>query len=54
MAEERKVLSPILDYCLNASYAEMKFNVPFVWKTAGKILLFLLLIIGLVLYFLLK
>ena len=53
-AEARKILSPILDYRLNASYAEMKFNVPFVWKTAGKMLLILLLIIGAILYFLLK
>ena len=53
-AETRKILFPILDYRLNASYAEMKFNVPFVWKSAGKILLILLLIIGVVLYFLLR
>ena len=52
-AEARKILFPILDYRLNASYAEMKFNVPFVWKSAGKIAL-LLLIIGTILYFLLK
>ena len=49
MPEQRKILDPILDYRLNASYAEMKFNVPFVWKTAGKLLLILLLIIGTIL-----
>ena len=53
MPEERKVLFPILDYRLNASYAEMKFNVPFVWKGGAKILL-LLLSIGLVVYLLLS
>ncbi len=52
MPEERKVLFPILDYRLNASYAEMKFNVPFVWKGSAKILL-LLLAIGLAVYLLL-
>ena len=52
-AEARKILSPILDYRLNASYAEMKLNVPFVWKFAGKVLL-ALLAVGTVLYFLLK
>ena len=36
--EQRAVLEPILDYRLNASYANMNFNVPFVWKSAGKIL----------------
>ena len=53
-AEARRILPPILDYRLNASYAEMKFNVPFVWKSAGKMLLILLLIIGMILYFLHK
>ncbi len=53
MPEEREVLFPILDYRLNASYAEMKFNVPFVWKGGAKILL-LLLSIGLVVYLLLS
>ena len=42
LPEQRKVLDPILDYRLNASYANMSFNVPFTWKTAGKILLLLL------------
>ena len=54
MPEERKILDPILDYRLNASYAEMKFNVPFVWKTAGKILLILLLIAALILILTIK
>ncbi len=44
LPEQRKVLDPILDYRLNASYANMSFNVPFTWKTAGKILLLLLMI----------
>ena len=52
-AEAREILTPILDYRLNASYAEMKLNVPFVWKFAGKVLL-ALLAVGTVLYFLLK
>ena len=43
--EQRKVLDPILDYRLNASYASMSYNVPFVWKAAGKILLFILLVV---------
>ena len=38
LSEQRAVLEPILDYRLNASYANMNFNVPFVWKSAGKIL----------------
>jgi para-nitrobenzyl esterase len=46
--EVRETLDPILDYRLNASYAEMKFNVPFVWKSAVKILMILLLIAGLI------
>ena len=53
LPEERKVLDPILDYKLNASYMEMKFNVPFVWKAVGKILLALLLT-GLILFLILK
>ena len=44
LPEQRKVLDPVLDYRLNASYANMSFNVPFTWKTAGKILLLLLII----------
>ena len=52
-AEAREILTPILDYRLNASYAEMKLNVPFVWKFAGKVLL-ALLAVGTVLYFLMK
>ena len=43
LAAQRTVLDPILDYRLNASYANMSFNVPFVWKAAGKILGILLL-----------
>ena len=42
LADQRKVLDPILDYRLNASYADMSLNVPFTWKAAGKALLFLL------------
>ena len=49
MPAQRELLDPILDYRLNASYAEMKFNVPFVWKTVGKLLLILLLIVGTIL-----
>ena len=44
MAQQRELLDPILDYRLNASYADIDFNVPFVWKTAGKVLGLLLLI----------
>ena len=54
MPEARRLLDPILDYRLNASYAEMKFNVPFVWKAAGKVLLVLLLIVGAILLLTLK
>ena len=54
MPEERKILDPILDYRLNAAYTEMKFNVPFVWKAGGKLLLGLLLIVALILYLILK
>ena len=50
---ERVILDPILDYRLNASYASMNFNVPFVWKSAGKILLVLGLT-ALVLYMILR
>ena len=53
LAEQRKVLDPILDYRLNASYANMNFNVPFVWKSAGKILLAAGMI-GLILYMILR
>ncbi len=49
MPDEREILDPILDYRLNASYAEMKFNVPFVWKTAAKVLLGLLALAGIIL-----
>ena len=44
LPDPRILLDPILDYRLNASYANMDFNVPFVWKAAGKILLALLAI----------
>ena len=54
MPEERKILDPILDYRLNAAYTEMKFNVPFVWKAGGKLLLGLLLIVALILFLILK
>ena len=53
LAEQRTILEPILDYRLNGSYADMDFNVPFVWKTAGKILL-LLALTALVLYLILR
>ena len=53
LSEQRTILDPILDYRLNASYADMNFNVPFVWKSAGKILLFTALA-ALVLYLLLR
>ena len=53
LPEQRKVLDPILDYRLNASYADMNFNVPFVWKSAGKILL-LLAAIAVILYLILR
>ena len=39
LPEQRKVLEPSLDYRLNPSYANMSLNVPFFWKTAGKLLL---------------
>ena len=42
LSEQRTVLDPILDYRLNASYANMDFNVPFVWKAAGKIIVSIL------------
>ena len=54
MPEERKVLDPILDYRLNASYAEMKFNVPFVWKAGGKVLAILLFIAAVILFLVLR
>ncbi len=41
---QRNLLDPLLDYRLNASYANMDFNVPFVWKAAGKFLGLLLII----------
>ncbi len=44
MGKEREILDPILDYRLNASYANMNYNVPFVWKSGAKILLFLALL----------
>ena len=53
LSAERSVLDPILDYRLNASYANMDFNVPFVWKSAGKVLLVLLMIAA-VLFLILK
>jgi len=53
LSAERKVLDPILEYRLNASYANMDFNVPFVWKAAGKILLFIALI-AFILYMILR
>ena len=53
LPEQRKVLDPILEYRLNASYANMSFNVPFFWKAAGKIL-GILLIIAAVLYLIIR
>ena len=47
------MLEPILEYRLNASYANMDFNVPFVWKSVGKVLLLLLLITA-ILFLLMK
>ena len=44
LSEQRALLDPILDQGMNASYALMDFNVPFVWKMAGKILGILLFI----------
>ena len=38
LAEQRGLLDPILDYRLNASYANLNYNVPFVWKAAGTVL----------------
>ncbi|MBR4576964.1 MAG: carboxylesterase/lipase family protein [Clostridia bacterium] len=53
LSAQRKLLEPILEYRLNASYADMDYNVPFVWKTAGKGLLFIALI-AFVLFMILK
>ena len=53
LSAQRKLLEPILEYRLNASYADMDYNVPFVWKTAGKALLFIALI-AFVLFMILK
>ena len=53
LSAQRTVLDPVLDYRLNASYANMSFNVPFFWKSAGKIL-GLLGIIAAVLYLILR
>lgn len=53
LAEQRTVLEPILDYRLNASYANMDFNVPFFWKAAGKVL-GILLILAVILILLLR
>ena len=53
LSAQRTILEPILDYRLNASYANMDFNVPFVWKAAGKVLL-ILLIIAAILFFILR
>ncbi len=36
--DQRKLLSPMLRYMLNASYAEMDLQVPFVGKVIVKIL----------------
>ena len=44
LSEQRALLDPILDQGMNASYALMDFNVPFVWKMAGKTLGILLFI----------
>lgn len=38
LSGQRKLLSPLLKYMINASYTELDFNVPFVRKTAYKIL----------------
>ena len=53
LPRQREVLTPILNYRLNASYADMDFNVPFVWKAAGKLLL-LLGFIAVILFLILK
>ena len=53
LSQQRNVLDPILDYRLNASYAYMSYNVPFVWKAAGKFLLAAALI-ALVLFWILR
>ncbi len=53
LSAQRTLLEPILEYRLNASYADMDYNVPFVWKTAGKALLFIALI-AFVLFMVLK
>lgn len=53
MPREREILDPVLDYRLNASYANMNLNVPFVWKAAGKAAL-LLWLIALVIYLILR
>lgn len=53
LSAQRKLLDPILEYRLNASYADMDYNVPFVWKAAGKGLL-LIALIAFVLFMILK
>ena len=53
LSEQRQLLDPILEYRLNASYADMDYNVPFVWKAAGKGLL-LIALIAFVLFMILK
>ena len=53
LSAQREILEPLLDYRLNASYADMDYNVPFVWKAAGKSLL-LIALIAFVLFMILK
>ena len=53
LSAQREILEPLLDYRLNASYADMDYNVPFVWKAAGKGLL-LIALIAFVLFMILK
>ena len=49
LAEQRKILSPLLDYNVNPSYVTMDYNVPFLRKTALTALL-LLALLGVLIY----
>ena len=44
--EQKEILDPLLKYYLNANFGRISFNVPYVYKLVGMVILVLLAIFG--------
>lgn len=48
MQEQQEFIKPLLHHYFNGCYVDLDYNVPFLWKTAGKMLGVIALIIAII------